>query len=1548
MNIPDTFMSFHMLCDQIQSDSSLTVKKEIIRAFVSRYAGDLGLLFKLLLPKQNGRLYYLQDKQLIKLLAIALGQTENTLKNHLNNSGCIGTTAAHFFKPRVPPMGNCQLNEKGFCNLTLAEFDSHLEVLSQASGEAQQLNAIQKFLNVACRNAVFTFFRSVKQDLHLGAGVRVVLEGLHPSANAVYKRCANIQEVVKKVQSGNVDADEGDVSDQSGQSRGVSPGAGGVKAGHVEASITMFMPLAPMLAAPSNGVDHVLSKTPNGAYSETKYDGERIQIHKQGSSFKFFARSLKPMKADKYEGLEKYLVEAVKANSCILDGEILLVDIATSKPLPFGTLGKHKKMQFSTACTCIFLFDIMYKDGKTLLDAPMDVRREYLKSSVQFIQNRVMISEMRLVSGTATERKAIMQKHLQYAVAEGLEGLVIKDIKSVYEPGSRHWIKLKKDYMQGMADSADLIVLGAWYGSGNKGGILSTFLMGVWDKTTTGSKQFKTVVKVGNGHDDVTLAKLNAYFKNSGRMTPGGPGVAPPPWIDVNTAHYPDVYIRPTPTADVWEISAAEFSNTKTHTANGVSMRFPRVTKIRDDKDLNTATSLQELLALMKVSQQKGSKLNALGAHQNVNSDDEEGEGAHEKGVLMRTSSKYDGPTVVVPGQHFGPLTPTAIEHLKTSPASPGAPSTLMDLAKWQNQPPVQNTPVAAQNSPQSPSIPLKQTPYWVFRSSGFKGDTPPPLPTSDEPDAPTTGSIEYVQGDIAQPRTLSSHPHQHLLLVHCCAIGQGMKWSQRGTMGTLSKFIGDEPAEAYTLYTQSGEAKVGDAILVECSNILNKGRLFVATILGQRGGQGGTPQLDQDAFEKALLAHLLPFAKAHLCSVHIPKLDRGTGVNWGLIDKILRYTYSRQHNLRVVVYQKGGAGETLGRQDSNLARQATIAEGTTSPSNGPNLLRSSTAAPAPEGFSRVATMAPHGASIEDQFSTSPMGKAPASNTLLGGVKAILFTVENGSSEPSAAKLLRQHITALGGIVLPHCTFNEDERALVLASATHIILPFAFKAAEAPEAAEVLLGIMAAIRETNAKTVVVRGEWVIASETANKLLPVGDYGLSKKVPPLTLPPTVKTSPSASSGSAGPLTRKYITIIGGSAAEQAAMAAMIQDMGGVVQDRLRMSDHVGAMTSMTMSRTGAVVSVPIAKTTHVIVKSRLKTEGAPTEPSPFREGSVHATNPLRTTSTTVHMADSQEVEAVNKALGLGVTVLTSDWLDDCWSRYQSHAPNLLPSDADYFVDNAVVYNADAPPPLQPLRRSVSILGSKRPRDEEVTVSMPPTPLSAKVDKDAFEPSATAPGIQLVSAPQPPTATNQTRNSSLPSFLRPSSNLIISVHGYGADDSAIILQQVGQLKDFSGPRSISVEGNLNLFCVKSSPSTKQQRILICEVLTSVSLPLLKGVAASCRRAVEEPLGCLEDYRSAVAVTSGWLQACVDAKAIVDVEPYLYRPAAAFSTPTIPAPSTTTTKALPPTPPLRASAPAHDVDNDNASDGSTDTASYCTFQAGVSAQGSDTEAE
>lgn len=90
----------------------------------------------------------------------------------------------------------------------------------------------------------------------------------------------------------------------------------------------------------------------------------------------------------------------------------------------------------------------------------------------------------------------------------GLEGLVLKNVNGVYEPGKRHWLKVKKDYLFDgqMADSADLVVLGAWFGTGKKGGILSIYLMGCWDERV---RRWKTVTKVHTGLDDMTMDRMH-------------------------------------------------------------------------------------------------------------------------------------------------------------------------------------------------------------------------------------------------------------------------------------------------------------------------------------------------------------------------------------------------------------------------------------------------------------------------------------------------------------------------------------------------------------------------------------------------------------------------------------------------------------------------------------------------------------------------------------------------------------------------------------------------------------------------------------------------------------------------------------------------------------------------------------------------------------------------------------------------------------------------------------------------------------------------------
>jgi DNA ligase-3 len=159
---------------------------------------------------------------------------------------------------------------------------------------------------------------------------------------------------------------------------------------------------------------------------------------------------------------------------------------------------------------------------------------------------------------------------------------------------------VKKDYLAdgAMADTADLVVLGAYYGTGSKGGLMSVFLMGVYDEA---NDVFRTVCKCGNGHDDSTIMKLQ---KELDMVKISKDYSKVPSWLVMNRSLTPDLIVADPKKAPVWEITGAEFSQSSTHTAGGISIRFPRVTRIRDDKDWSTATELERLKTLYKTSKE--------------------------------------------------------------------------------------------------------------------------------------------------------------------------------------------------------------------------------------------------------------------------------------------------------------------------------------------------------------------------------------------------------------------------------------------------------------------------------------------------------------------------------------------------------------------------------------------------------------------------------------------------------------------------------------------------------------------------------------------------------------------------------------------------------------------------------------------------------------------------------------------------------------------------------------------------------------------------------
>ncbi|XP_022127272.2 DNA ligase 3 [Pieris rapae] len=584
------FSTFHTLCKKISRVDAYTDKTAAVNNFFTKgctdkFEGDLVLWCKLLLPQVSKRVYNLKSKQLVKLFSRIFIIDHDDMLTHLEQ-GDVADTIQHFFSKSKA------INPASESTLTIHDIENFLEDLSKLTKEEEQIYQFKKIVKKCTLNDIKMLVRLIKGDLRINAGPKHILEGVHPDAYKVFQTSRDLDLVIDKVLKTNL------VKHKYASQKSV------------HANLSLMTPILPMLAEACKSIEMAMKKCPNGMFSEIKYDGERVQVHKKGKEFKYFSRALKPVMPHKVNHFKDYLPQAFpKGEDMILDAEVLMVDVKTGKPLPFGTLGVHKQSEFKDAQVCLYIFDCLYYNGEVLMDMPIKRRRQFLYENMVEVKNHIMFSEQQLI-----RKPADLATMIAEVLQLGLEGLVLKDLESTYEPGKRHWLKVKKDYLfdGAMADTADLLVLGAWFGTGKKGGMMSVFLMGCHDRRRN---KWVTVTKVHTGHDDNTLERLQKELAPL-MMKISQDYNKVPNWLDCNKGMVPDFVAMDPTKQPVWEITGTELTKANLHTADGISVRFPRVTRIRNDKDWETATNLEELKNLFKTSKEKTdvSLLNKLAA----------------------------------------------------------------------------------------------------------------------------------------------------------------------------------------------------------------------------------------------------------------------------------------------------------------------------------------------------------------------------------------------------------------------------------------------------------------------------------------------------------------------------------------------------------------------------------------------------------------------------------------------------------------------------------------------------------------------------------------------------------------------------------------------------------------------------------------------------------------------------------------------------------------------------------------------------------------------
>jgi DNA ligase-1 len=325
----------------------------------------------------------------------------------------------------------------------------------------------------------------------------------------------------------------------------------------------VFRPVKLMLAQVADSVEEALKAHGGETAFEYKYDGARVQIHKLSGEVRIFSRRLTDVTLSLPE-VVKTVKRNIKANEAILEGEVVAVD-ASGYPIPFQHLMRRFKRVHEVEDTAeripvrLFLFDILYLNGESLITLPYLKRRQILSEST---------GEIPLTEQIITGNKEEAERFLEKAVGAGHEGLMAKKLDSPYTPGSRgkRWLKIKK-----VLEPLDLVITAAEYGYGRRHGWLSDYYLAARDPETGG---FVELGKTFKGLTDAEIIEMTRRLKE----------------LTVREEHRRVVVLPKI----IVEVAYNEIQKSPKYESE-MALRFARITRIRDDKSPDEADTIERV-----------------------------------------------------------------------------------------------------------------------------------------------------------------------------------------------------------------------------------------------------------------------------------------------------------------------------------------------------------------------------------------------------------------------------------------------------------------------------------------------------------------------------------------------------------------------------------------------------------------------------------------------------------------------------------------------------------------------------------------------------------------------------------------------------------------------------------------------------------------------------------------------------------------------------------------------------------------------------------------
>ena len=587
--------------------------------FISRWRKEVGLDFypalRLILPDKD------RDRGVYGLKENAIGKLLVKLMK-INKDSEDGYNLLHWKLPGQTTFSRLAGDFAGRCfeviskrpmrtevgDMTIAEVNEQLDKLAAASGESESLMIFEVFYTRMNAEEMMWLIRIVLKQMKVGATERTFLDLWHPDGEALFSVSSSLRRVCWELYDPTVRLE----SEEAGI-----------------ALMSCFQPQLAQFQMPASWQKMIELLRPTEQdpefWIEEKLDGERMQMHMiehpshpGGRKFCFWSRKAKDYTylygnglEDNNSSLSRHLKGAFApgVRNLILDGEMITWDMAVDKIVPFGTLKtaaiaeqQNKSNSNASGHRPLFrVFDILLLNGKQLTQYTLRDRHAALERAIQPVHRRLEIHEYT----KATTADAI-EPLLREVVANASEGLVLKNPRSMYRLNSRNddWLKVKPEYMSEFGESLDCVIIGGYYGSGHRGGALSSFLCGLRvtpNHVQAGANPEKcfSFFKVGGGFRAEDYADIR--HRTEGKWMDWDRKNPPTEYIELGGGEArqferPDVWIRPKDSV-VISVKAASVGPSEQF-AKGFTLRFPRFRRLRHDRSWDTGLSLEEFQEL--------------------------------------------------------------------------------------------------------------------------------------------------------------------------------------------------------------------------------------------------------------------------------------------------------------------------------------------------------------------------------------------------------------------------------------------------------------------------------------------------------------------------------------------------------------------------------------------------------------------------------------------------------------------------------------------------------------------------------------------------------------------------------------------------------------------------------------------------------------------------------------------------------------------------------------------------------------------------------------